>query len=426
MLDLIDKVFNELNLAWCDGSSKEIIKSKQLKELLLIFPNLSKIFKDGQKNDDFEFRRTIKHLFRVLMVYSMFRNGKFKHETLSDAALKEIQNKIKKLDDINQKYLPLILMYHDIGRFYDKNDHPNASFLLISSNKLLDIYGLSEIEKLLINKIIQYHLFFATIYTGESTFYGIYSLINDREFVDLILNEDDNMIDLFVDLLEIFTFIDVFGYPYAQIYDHYIEYYGEINLKLKNLLKRLPDREKLLALALQYSYEWLDFRIAGALRIFQFVKTKPYLTENFYFNKIKESINHLLIENEEQLNWNSIKKKYLTHTSKIQVKYGLPLLMILAFGNFNRGKLRKNQEISPVLVYFWINLSKQIQKRSKDKNALWNLYFKGLPFWSELNRNFAQKLTSDVLKSLLERARDEFIEEKKEYNLYLDFNPLIE
>ena len=44
----------------------------------------------------------------------------------------------------------------------------------------------------------------------------------------------------------------------------------------------------------------LDWRIAGGLRIFQFVETKPYLTEEFYYDKIKESIKEHCIENEEK------------------------------------------------------------------------------------------------------------------------------
>ena len=186
MFDLLVKIFNEIDLAWCDGPSKEIITSNKLSELLQLFPNLQTIFKEGQINDDFEYRRTLKHVFRVLMVYHLFKTGKFEHGTLSRTAINKIQEKVNYLDAINPKFIPLILMYHDIGRFYDKSNHPEESYFLIKSKNLLDIYELSEIEKLLINKVIQYHLFFATIYTGESTFYGIYSLINDNGFIKLI------------------------------------------------------------------------------------------------------------------------------------------------------------------------------------------------------------------------------------------------
>ena len=79
--------------------------------------------------------------------------------------------------------------------------------LLIIEKKLLDLYDLSDMDKLLISKVIQYHLLFAAIYTGESTFYGTYSLLNDGEFIKLIPYE--NHINFFVDFLEIFTYIDI-------------------------------------------------------------------------------------------------------------------------------------------------------------------------------------------------------------------------
>ena len=424
MFDLLDDIFNEIDLIWCDGSSKEIIASNKLSDLFQIFPNLHNIFQEGQINDDLEYRRTLKHIFRVFKVYQLFKIGKFEHDTLSSASINKIREKVNDLDAINPKFIPLILMYHDIGRFYDKANHPEASFSIIKKKKLLDLYELSEIEKLLINKVIQYHLFFATIYTGESTFYGIYSLINNEGFIKLISYQDGKMIHLFVDLLEIFTFIDIFGYPYSQLYDHYLEYYNEINTRLKDLLNSWPNREKILKSAQQFSYEWLDFRIAGALRIFQFVKTKPYLTENFYFEKIKNSLNNLIIENEEIINWKLIKEKYLIRISKIQVKYGLPFLMILAFGNFYRASLRKSHKISPKLIFFWVMLSKEIQKRTKYEKAIWNLFFEGLPFWSELDKKFAKKLEMGVLKFIIQKARHEFNEEKKEYSIFLNFKPL--
>ena len=76
----------------------------------------------------------------------------------------------------NELILPIILMYHDIGRLEDKKDHPSYSYHLISEMKLLDNYDLFETEKTIIKKIIQYHLLFATIYTGNllSTEYILY------------------------------------------------------------------------------------------------------------------------------------------------------------------------------------------------------------------------------------------------------------
>ena len=159
-------------------------------------------------------------------------------------------------------------MYHDIGRYIDNKQHPYHSYHLVSKMKLLDPFELSEVDKLLIQEIIHYHLLIATIYTGESTFYGIYSLFNDSEFNKLLSNEAT--LDKFIDLLEVFTYIDILGYYYTKIFDHYIKYYEEINSKLKEILSLWPNKDLVLNKAKDYSHEWLDWRLAGAQQIGKF------------------------------------------------------------------------------------------------------------------------------------------------------------
>ena len=131
-------------------------------------------------------------------------------------------------------------------------------------------------------------------------------------------------------------------------------------------------------------------------------------------------------EFQEDLDWNSVKKEYLSKCYKIQVKYGLAFLMILAFGSFNRAWLKKEQEISSKLIYFWILLSREVTSRSKHEECSWNLYLEGLPFWSNLNRKFIKKLEKKVIKSIITEATHQHDEEKKEYNLFLDFTRLLE
>ncbi|GAH88200.1 unnamed protein product, partial [marine sediment metagenome] len=155
----------------------------------------------------------------------------FSHETLSEESITKIREKVLNQHFQNHLIIPILLMYHDIGRYIDNKKHPYHSYHLISSMDLLESFELSDIEKLLIRKTIHYHLLIATIYTGESTFYGIYSLLNDPEFIKLISNE--NVIDKFIDLLEVFTYIDILGYFYTKIFDHYIKFYEEISSKLK-------------------------------------------------------------------------------------------------------------------------------------------------------------------------------------------------
>ena len=55
----------------------------------------------------------------------------------------------------NQNFIPIILMYHDIGRYIDNKKHPFQSYKLVSSMALLEPFKLSDTEELIIEKIIQ-------------------------------------------------------------------------------------------------------------------------------------------------------------------------------------------------------------------------------------------------------------------------------
>lgn len=423
MKNSLYKLFNNLDLTWIDNS-EEIFTSHEFNALLSIFPNLENIFQDASDKDNEEFQRTIRHIFRLFKIFYSIQDGQPFHETLSQESLNTIRKKILKQDSQNELIIPIILIYHDIGRFIDKKHHPYHSYHIISTMNLLEPYKLSDVDQLLICKVIQYHLLFATIYTGESTYYGIYSLLNDPEFTELISKEI--YIDRFIDILEIFTYIDILGYSYARIFDHYIKYYDEINYKLKMILRSWPDKESALMKAKEYSQEWLEWRIAGALRIFQFVETKPYLTKEFYFNKLKQSIKETDNEFISNLNWELIKKKFLVHSYKIQMKYSLALLMILAFGSFQRMGLKIDTGISYKLILFWALLSREVETRAKKKkNHLWNVFLVGMPHWTKINNSFINKLNDDAIELIVKNSTQNFDKNRKEFNLYLDFEPIL-
>lgn len=423
MINSLANIFNNLELSWID-SFKNLRNSNEYQELLSIFPNLEQIFQQGQIEDDFEFRRTIQHIFRVFKVYFLIKNNIHFHETLSPESLQKVSEKIESINKINELVIPLILMYHDIGRFFNKKNHPHESYIMILEKKLLDSYGLSEREKLLISKVIQYHLLFATIYTGESTFFGVYSLLNDEEFIKLNSHEEFN--NKFIDLLEIFTWIDILGYSYGRLYDHYSIYYNEINFKLKHILSLWQDKKMALEKALDYSQEWIEWRIAGGLRIFQFVDTQPYLTTEFYYKKLKESLKECDLALINGMDWEMIKKQFLIHSCKIQVKYALGFLMLLAFGDFSRSRITEDKKISSDLILFWILLSNEIAVRSKeiDDNFLWNIYLLGLPNWFKWNQSRKNKLEFSKIESIIANSTQEFDKERKEFILYLNFNEI--
>jgi len=424
MINKLAEVFNKIELEWID-SSEDLRNSKHYRNFMEFFPNLKSIFKLGLEKDENEFNRTLKHIFRVFKVFFQLKDGTFSHETLSSKSIQLISEKVIKQLWENENILPLILIYHDVGRFFDRRNHPYQSYKLLSENNLLDSYNISEDEKLLIKKIIQYHLLHATIYTGESTFYGIYALLNDKEFIPILSKEKNR--EFFINLLEIFTFIDILGYSYAKIYDHYVDYYNEINRILKDILNCWPDKVLVLKRAYAYSQDWLEWRIAGALRIFQFVETKPHLTREFYFNKLKESIKGTNNDFIGKLNWEILMSEYLTHSYKIQIKYGLTFLMILAFGNFQRMGLKIETGISYKLILFWTLLSNKIKSRTKNnQNCLWNVYLVGMPHWSKIDKSFINKLSDKTIGLLIKNSSQEFLKERKEYNLYLNLKQIID
>ncbi|MFX1592488.1 MAG: hypothetical protein ACFFCL_07340, partial [Promethearchaeota archaeon] len=190
-------MFKKIELSWID-SVTDIDTSNEFYNLLSIFPNLQRIFQDAREKNKDEFQRTIRHIFRSYKIFFLIKSGEFSHETLSKEAITVIQEKVLNQHSQNDLIIPIVLMYHDIGRYIDNKKHPYHSYQLISSMKLLETFEFSNIEKLLIRKLIHYHLLIATIYTGESTFYGIYSLFKDPEFINLISNE--NIIDKFIDV----------------------------------------------------------------------------------------------------------------------------------------------------------------------------------------------------------------------------------
>lgn len=420
MLDQLRELIDQIDLNWCDNPGKDIHLSENYRQLMTLFPNLQKIHQMGLENDKFEFDRTIRHVFRTLKVYFSIQEHTFHHSSLEDATIEKIRKKFLRFAP---KYIPLLLIYHDIGRFIDRKTHASQSSKLILEHRLLEDFQLSELEQLLLRKLIEYHLLIATTFTGESTFFGILSLLNDEAFVELISQE--NYPELFIDMLEAFTYLDVLGYPYAQVFDHYLNYYEEIGMKFKHLLTFNPDLVKATDQAKRYSLQWTDWRLAAALRIFQFIGTKPHLTKEFYFAALQTSIRPECETRGVTFNWIKLKDTFLANTYKFQIKYALAFLLVLAFGEFKRFRLKENQQLSSKLLLFWIALNNELKIRGLDMpEVVWNVYFENLPFWSELTTEFISKLHIESLKSVIHLAEIYFDDTKKEYNMILDFKNL--
>jgi hypothetical protein len=424
ILKQLQTIFSDVSLSDID-SSKVIEQTQIYTDFLIILPNLSEVFKLGFDRDKQEFTRTIKHIFRSIKIYLNLLNNSFSYENFSIQTISKVSKKIKNIQEYNSLIIPLILTYHDIGKFIRKRDHPHQSFILVSERNLLSPFELNEDDKTLILKVIQYHILFATIYTGESTYYGSYSLIHDSTLGQLL--SERKYLDLFVDLLEIFTFIDILGYSYSQIFDHYAIYYERINRKLKDIFRVLPDKESAIQKAIVYSQEQIDWRIAGALRIFQFVGTEPYLSEEFYYNLIIDSLHAIPYEDFSfaKIEWEQLKESVLSQSCKIQIKYGLAFLMILAFGSFYRARVNEDVEISHKLILFWMLLCKETKKRSiQNEHGLWNVYILGIHNWFELSRSNFMKIDEQLVSTIIQEAESYYDDVLREFTLNLDLSAI--
>jgi hypothetical protein len=422
MLEILQKIFSDISLSEID-SIKDIENSQIYKDFLFSYPNLSEIFESGVDRDIQEFIRTIKHIFRSIKIFLKLLSNSFCYEGFSEKTNLKISKKLKRIQDFDIALMPLILIYHDIGKFIRKRDHPQQSYILISGYNLLEPYNLAKNDRILIEKVIQYHILFATIYTGESTYYGTYSLLNDSLLSKLI--SDKIYLDLFVDLLEVFTFIDILGYSYSQIFDHYVIYYEEINRKLKNILALLPEKEQAIQKAFLYSFEWIDWRIAGGLRIFQFIGTKHYLSEEFYYNLIKSSLKAIPFDefNLTKMEWEELKNTALKQSCRIQIKYGLAFLMILAFGSFHQASIKEDTKISHKLLLFWILICRETLKQSVlDEDRLWNVYIIGIPNWLALSNRNLLKIDDKLILKVIQQAELTYDKSLREYILKLDLS----
>ncbi|TXT60130.1 MAG: hypothetical protein BAJALOKI2v1_130012 [Promethearchaeota archaeon] len=402
--------------------------SYYFKTFLKLFPNLRGIFHQGLAQDSDEFNRTFGHILRILRLYFGLKKSELDYENiklfhaLRSESLQTIKKKIEIQAKNNALLLPLILIFHDLGRFYDKKTHPEKSFNLMKENSLLDTFSLTNFEKSLVLKTIQNHLLVATIFTGESTFYSSYSLLNDKEFLSFIDKRD--YLERFLNLLEIFTYLDIMGYSYSRIYDHYISYYQKIIQNLKKILSKYTNHEKALKLAKKYSQKYLEWRLAGALRIFQFIGTEPHLTKRFYYKKLKESIKGYNVPIFKNGNWKKIREDLLP-SYKIQIKYGLGVLMLFAFGKFFRKGMEKSSKVSNSLLFFWLLLSKKIKKLSKgNPSFLWNVSFKGIPNWSTYNRRSELLIKMEEISEIIENSTLNLDENTKEYHLSVNVDKI--
>ncbi|NVM02071.1 MAG: HD domain-containing protein [Candidatus Helarchaeota archaeon] len=417
----LEKLFSDLSLNWIDDNRNNVLESEICNEFVKLFPKIKDILQVSIKRDKAESERTLRHTFRLLKVYYQLKNDEFKHKSLNSNSIDNIKGLIGKMDQKNLLYLPLILIFHDIGRPFNRKLHTYESAKIVKKWNLLDDYGLNRQEIMLIIKVIEYHLLLGTIYTGESTYYAFNTLFNDEEFVEFLENKE--FVKDFMLLSSTFTILDPFGYFYAQIFDHYIEKYSEIQHTISEILLNWPNINLIKKKLRKVCFDRLDWRLACSLRIFQLIGTKPQLTHNFFVEKIKDSVKIFLNKTINEKNWLEFKQTYLSENYLIQLKYALPILMVLASGEFKR--IFRPKTVNTNLIHFWINLNQKIKKeneKSKFKNENWNVIFEGIPHWSLLKDSFSQFLDKELLKTVIENAEVKLDHVRKENWLLLKFD----
>jgi len=360
----------------------------------------------GIDYDRSETLRTLRHIFRSLWVYYAIMNNRFEVEIKSEN-LSLLKNTLNKIFQYNSEIFPLLLLFHDIGRPFNKEWHTFESSNIIKQNRLLTKFRLSLEQQLILYGTIKYHLLPGTIYTGESSYYGAISIFNDKDLQ--ILWQSTGDISIFFHILNAFTLVDIWGYDYSKIYDHYFRNYDKIRLNLSDIFNKTKSfkfEERSFALFNALSNldkNNLKWRISCALRIFQFIETSPDLTIDLYFSKVDEALAQIGID------WNIFAKSLEDKHTVIQFKYGLPLVMLLASGSFKREPINHDDKIDPKLFYFWqtccekvsFHLKETFLKDNKIPRA-WNFIF-GLPrgwFFKEEYMNYirSEQFLKDLTK----------------------------
>lgn len=360
-------------------------------------PEWGHLIKKGLEYNQTETLRTLRHIFRSLWIYYAVINEKLRLE-IKSKNLNLLKNTLIEIEQYNKNLFPLLLLFHDIGRPFNREWHSFKSAELIKQIKLSSKLQLNLKQQSVLYGTIKYHLLPGTIFTGESSYYGAISIFNDHELENLWQVEGDNLI--FFQILTAFTIIDILGYDYAKIFDHYFDHYESIRQNLTEIVNktkslRIDEQKFALFNALsnldKKNFKW---RLSCALRIFQFVNTKPELTEKLYYTIIEDGLR------DSGANWENFIQSLQDKHTFIQFKYALPVLMVLALFSFKRDPIKNNEKVDSKLFQFWQTCCDKVfyycNKTHRKNNTipkLWNFTFKLPQGW------FYKKKYVDYIRS---------------------------
>ena len=82
----------------------------------------------------------------------------------------------------------------------------------------------------------------------------------------------------------------------------------------------------------QKSSKHMDWRLMGYMMAFSKIGKKPHLTIDFYSGMIDDGFKRYIKREGLSSDWNSFKEKFLNKIDQVQFKYGLAVLIPLAYG----------------------------------------------------------------------------------------------
>ena len=414
------EIFLDVPLELCDKTGKLLLKSPEMLKISKIMPEWRLILNNGLENDKEETYRTVRHTVRSIWVYFAIMNDRFK-TNISKKNLKILKQNLERISQYHPDFFLLLLLFHDIGRPFDRESHNLESAKIILQQDLLKNCSIMPIQKIVLTGVIKYHLLPGTIFAGESNYCGAISLLNDDYLQDMWSIPE--IIDIFFRALMIFTIIDIWGYNYSKIFNHYFSYYNQIRENLTEGFKKLKLVEKedrvqhLFQFFAQFDKENLKWRVSCALRIFQFINVRPYLTREFFYSKIDETLN--LIGQD----WTDFVESLGNEHIYIQFKYTLPVMMVLAAGEFKRKPLEKEGYVLSNIFTFWQTCIKNIKKFKENSASiptLWHFNFELPPGWF-IQQDYLNYVMSDEFFKTIEKATPLYDAELKCYIVNIKF-----
>jgi len=419
----------KISLQRLTGQSDPPHQTAEYERFLEFFPQLLDLFRQAREREPEEFVRTIDHTFRGLAIFNRISQQAFPESGLDQSALLPIYRLAKEIEGLSPLLIPYILWLHDLGKLEDKGHHTVKGAELIGELQLLDDSPLEGEIRLLITKVVQYHLLIGTLYSGETSPLSFRVLLDDPEFFPIW--QDPLLRRLFIDALLLFTLIDVWAYPHNHrgITPTMIENYFQLKDRLWQVLGSGQGQEEVIARLRELAQQSTDWRLACYLRSFSQIGTKPFLTQDFYQKKVMDSATLYLGRKINPSEWARFKQRHLSRFPQVQFHYALGLLCLLSFREIERFRqaFDPTLQLNPLLFKLLTLLDDRLGLWEKvhglPPDCLWEVYFVGLPRWSRRSDLLEKIHLPGVLEEILDEAQTQ-IDPGGIYNrLYLNFQP---